>query len=190
MPRRQIIFAPGECYHLYNRGCNRHPIFFEHENYLFFLRELKKRFREHDVTVLVWCLMPNHYHLVVAPLSDGLAAAMQACGTSYTKAINKRRKRSGTLFEGRFQAVEVKTAEQLSHLSRYVHLNPVKARLVTRPQDWEFSSYRDYLGLRAGTLAQPERVHTDFASVEHYRLFVESGIDRGDDVISGLVYYE
>ncbi len=115
---------------------------------------------------------------------------MRAFGACYTKAINQRQSRTGTLFEGRFQAITVETVEYLIHLSRYLHLNPVAAGLVKWPQDYDYSSYRDYLGLRAGTLARPERVLSEFASIEQYRLFAESGIGGEDAVIRELTLEE
>jgi len=83
---------------------------------------------------------------------------------SYTKAINKRYQRRGVLFQGPFQAVHVDRNEYLLHLSRYIHLNPVTAGLVERPENWEFSSYREYLGLRDGTLPEPEIVLSQFST--------------------------
>lgn len=155
MPRRNLVFVPGDCYHIYNRGCGHQPIFFECENYLFFLRELKQRCRTFRVDVLAWCLMPNHYHLLVSPQSNQFPEMMQSFSTCYTKAINERQLRTGTLFEGRFQALKVDTTEYVVHLSRYIHLNPVEARFVRKPEEYVYSSYRDYLGLRNGTRTIP-----------------------------------
>jgi putative transposase len=186
MPRREIEFVPNACYHIYNRGCGHQPIFFEVDNYLFFLRELKRRCQAFHVGVLAWCLMPNHYHLLVSPRSEHFSEMMQSFSTCYTKAINARQQRTGTLFEGRFQAIAVETTEYVIHLSRYLHLNPVEARLVKKPEEYDYSSYRDYLGLRAGTLAQPARVLSEFAGAEQYRLFVESGIGKRDAIVNGM----
>jgi putative transposase len=91
-----------------------------------------------------------------------------------TKAINKRYGRVGSLFQGRFQAVRVDRDEYLVHLSRYIHLNPVIAKLVEQPEDWEFSSYREYVGLRAGTLPKTDVVLSQFPSRDVYRQFVGS----------------
>ncbi len=82
--------------------------------------------------------------------------------------------RSGALFQGRFQAKHVDEEKYLVHLSRYIHLNHVEAGLVEVPHDWEFSSYREYIGLRAGTLPATEILLSEFQSREHYRGFVET----------------
>ena len=171
MPRRQVPLIAGQFYHVFNRGNNRGDIFFERDNYLFFLR----RFREYVVAVetpvittsdfrslkdfgsltpraqvIAYVLMPNHYHVLLKALDDDLSAAMQKFSISYTKAINKRFDRVGSLFQGAFEAKLVDNENYLRHLSRYIHLNPVRARLCDLPEQWEFSSYLDYVGRRRG----------------------------------------
>jgi hypothetical protein len=129
--------------------------------------------------------MPNHYHLLIHVHSLTLRT-YAALALSYSKAINKRYGRSGSLFEGRFQATRVDREEYLLHLSRYVHTNPVTARLVSRPEDWEFSSYRDYIGVRAGILPKPDIVLAQFASPDAYRIFVEAYTEADRCVIQSL----
>ncbi|HUG71111.1 MAG TPA: transposase [Pirellulaceae bacterium] len=211
MPRRAIRCEPGEFYHVYNRGANRGPIFFQPDHYLFFLRRLRQKlvgekYNAEDsksvgpaaevsdtsphVTVVAYCLMPNHYHLLLRVESNHFSERMQAFGTSYSKAINKQIGRSGTLFEGRFQAKHVDQESYLLHLSRYIHLNPVAARLVRQPAEWEFSSYREYLAIRAGTLPCPQIVLGEFSSREHYRRFVESKPSETAASIDHLLFEE
>ena len=187
MPRRPIPLVAGTHYHIFNRGNNRQAIFFERENYLFFLDRMREYLVEMipgpqgsdarqitATTIVSYCLMPNHFHLLVCPNDGELSNRMQRLSISYTKAINKRYRRVGTLFQGPFQAIPVQTEEYLLHLSRYQHLNPVFAGLVQRAEDWEFSSYRDYLGLRQGNLVQPEVVLSQFPSRRAYQEFTEA----------------
>jgi hypothetical protein len=115
---------------------------------------------------------------------------MQRFSISYTKAVNKCYNRTGSLFEGQFQAVHVDRDDYLAHLSRYIHLNPVRAGLVREPRDWEFSSYRDYLGLRRGTLPAPDVVLAQFPSREAYRTFVESDALPERGLIAHLLFGE
>jgi hypothetical protein len=122
--------------------------------------------------------MPNHYHLMVLLKTDNLADLMQPFLLSYTKAINERYHRVGSLFQGRFKAIRVDKEEYLLQLSRYIHLNPAVAGLVKRLEGWEFSSYRDYIGLRNGTLVKPEVVLAYFQSRDEYRKFIESSVDE------------
>src|SRR5258708_7069643 len=167
MPRRRVEIRVGECYHIYNRGANRQEIFFEPDSYTHFMRKLRelvthpadgRASRDAAASVLAYCLMPNHYHLVVSVHSPNFSEAMRSFGQAYTQAINRRFDRSGTLFEGRFQAIHIDREANLMHLSRYIHLNPVKARLVELPEAWEYSSYREYVGLRNGTLPNIEPI--------------------------------
>jgi putative transposase len=118
--------------------------------------------------------MPNHFHLLVHPNDDQLSRRMQRLSISYTKAMNRRYERTGALFQGQFQAVRIDRNEYLLHLSRYIHLNPVAAGLVERPEAWEFSSYRDYLGQRSGTLPSADVILSQFSDRGMYQEFVDS----------------
>src|SRR5438046_1575799 len=99
MPYRKTDFCKGEWYHLYNRGNNRQPIFFERENYLYFLRKVREHLTAEALDMIAYCLMPNHYHFLVRLHSDDLASIMQPFVVAYTKAINKRYGRVGALFQ-------------------------------------------------------------------------------------------
>jgi putative transposase len=162
MPSRRIPFQAGNFYHIYNRGNNRQNIFFERDNYIHFLHLMREHLAIDGVDILAYCLMPNHYHFLVCLQYDNLSAAMHRLSVAYTKGINKRFNRSGSLFEGRFQSIHVSDPNYLIHLSRYIHLNPVKAGFIDRAEEWEFSSYPEYAGLRSGTLPQMEHLKLQF----------------------------
>jgi REP element-mobilizing transposase RayT len=186
MPYRNVEFRAGESYHLYNRGNNYQPIFFERENYLYFLRQMRE-YLIGTMEIISYCLMPNHYHWLTRLKTDDLSGPMQAFALSYTKAVNKRYARTGALFQGRFRAIHVDRDEYLLHLSRYIHLNPVTAGLVKRPEDWEFSSYLEFIGLRNGTLPTPGLVLAQFPSPEAYRRFVEAYAESDKKIIEHLM---
>ena len=178
MPRRTIPLISGEYYHVYNRGNNRQDIFLERTNYLFYLQQLRKYLigdaANPWVTIVAYCLMPNHFHLLVCLHDDLFSRHMQRLSISYTKVINERYRRVGALYQGQFQAIHVDSNDYLLHLSRYIHLNPVAAHIVQRPEDWEFSSYREYAGLRRGTLVKPSIVIGQFRANEEYSRYVEA----------------
>jgi putative transposase len=171
MPRRQVIFQAGNYYHVYNRGNNRQLIFFERDNYIYFLRQLRTHLIHRGVDIIAYCLMPNHYHLLVDLKTEHFSKLMQAFTLSYAKAMNKRYKKVGSLFQGRFQAIHVDKDEYLLNMTRYIHLNPVEANLVEKAEDWEFSSYQEYVDLRRGSLPKLDGVQ--FSSAEAYRYFLE-----------------
>ena len=104
MPYRRIELVAGQAYHVYNRGVNCQPIFFCEENWGFFLRRLRRYFVPEQVEILTYCLMPNHYHLLVRLNGDGFSKrVMQPFGVSYTKAVNKQQGRVGPLFKDLFR---------------------------------------------------------------------------------------
>src|SRR5690348_147026 len=107
MPYRDVPLRVGEYYHIYNRGVNREATFFERENYAFFLRKLREFVTHHGegsaADVIAYCLMPNHYHLLVMVKSDQFSSSMRSFGQAYVQAINRRYQRTGPLFESRFK---------------------------------------------------------------------------------------
>ena len=170
---RKVPFESGQYYHIYNRGNKKESIFLGRDNYLFFLRRLQQGIQKRDITVLAYCLMPNHFHLILKESSGhSISELMLSLQTSYSKAINKRTHRVGHLFQGTFKDKCIGKTEYLVHLSRYIHLNPTLAGLVDLPEDWEFSSYRDYIRLRQGTLVEKETILSEFDDAESYRKFV------------------
>ena len=174
MPRRLITFDSGESYHVYNRGNDKQSIFKEIENYRFFLKQLVKYLPKNTIQVLAYTLMPNHYHLLLRMMkSFDVSKAMKDFSISYVKAMNNRYGKVGHLFQGEFKAKHVDSAEYLLHLSRYIHMNPVFANLVPKPDQWEFSSYSDYLGSTKIGITNTNFILSHFEDVGDYRAFVE-----------------
>jgi putative transposase len=201
-------FEKTHIYHIYNQGNNRQKIFFDRENYLFFLRKIGTYILPYS-DILAWCLMPNHFHFMVLvnfkelpgsvgvtwshtdtnPPSHTDTGHLEKLRTfndsigimlrSYTRAINKQRNRSGKLFREATKAecvtctnnitpsfYNTNSGTQINILNpekqypeicfHYIHQNPVVAKLVEKTTDWEFSSARDYAGLRNGKLVNKE----------------------------------
>lgn len=132
--------------------------------------------------------MPNHYHLLVYPITcDFGNQVMQPFSVSYTKAINKQMARTGPLFEGPYQAKIINDNKYLIHLSRYIHLNPVAAGLVDKAEDWEFSSYRGYTGIRKDEFVKSEIVLQQFNNVVDYADFIFSETDSVSELPTRLL---
>jgi REP element-mobilizing transposase RayT len=104
MPYRKFLLGSDQYFHLYNRGNNHGKIFFERENYAYFLRLIRDHLPDDKTEMVAYCLMPTHYHFLGRTKSDDLSRQMQSLLLAYTKAINVRFKRVGTLFQGRFKA--------------------------------------------------------------------------------------
>ncbi|MCF6183315.1 MAG: hypothetical protein L3J56_01595 [Bacteroidales bacterium] len=188
-------FEKGYLYHIYNQGNNKQKIFFNRDNYLFFLEKIHTHILLY-VDVLAWCLMPNHFHFMVLvnktethPMTSSHRMSEKRTGErtlnnsiaimlrSYTRAVNKEQNLSGSLFRQKTKAecincpngitpsfifnpttgshrmnVAIPEKQYLQVCFNYIHQNPVEANLVKNAVDWEFSSAKDYAGLRKGKL--------------------------------------
>jgi REP element-mobilizing transposase RayT len=179
MPRRKGSFVVGGYYHVFNRGIAGEMLFHSRDNYLHCLALLKRYIHEYGVSVIAYTLMPTHYHLLLKQLSTiPISRFISVLFNSYVQAFNLQHGRRGPLFEGRFKHVHIDNEEYLVHLCRYIHLNPVKAGLVKRLEDWPFSNYLDWIGIREGELIDPEFMGSYFRTASGYREFV---IDYQDD---------
>lgn len=168
-----VTWQKGMYYHIYNRGISRSPIFREPDNYLFALRKIKEVCRENLLSMIAYCLEPNHYHFCLRQDGDHPAGNLpQFVFNSYTKAYNKKYDHSGTLFEGRFRAKAVQHSSHLLHLCRYIHGNPVKDGLVVDPADWQYSNYLEWIGERQGALVDRAFIQEQFGSADEYKKFL------------------
>ena len=166
---------PYECFHLYNRSNNAEPIFREPENYGFPLKKYR-HFLDGSLKTLAYCLMPTHFHCLIYVDTTGATALKQKIGrllSSYTKAMHKRYQRHGSLFQQHTRTKHVDDERYLLQLAIYIHQNPVRAKLVAKQEEWILSSYRDYIGLRAGTLPAQQLVLDYFRSREAFQEFLE-----------------
>lgn len=148
MARLARVVVPGHPHHVTQRGNGRARTFFGDADYALYRDLLAQHCRAADVAVWAWCLMPNHVHLILVPSDpDGLRRALAAVHRRYAGIIHARRKRTGHFWQGRFGAAAM-DEEHLAAALRYVSLNPVRARLVERAQDWRWSSTRAHLSGR------------------------------------------
>jgi REP element-mobilizing transposase RayT len=179
MPYRSDVFAPDHYYHIYNRAVDGAVLFFNPGNYEHCLRLVKRYQDKYGVSVIAYCLMPNHYHFLLRQETDvPLSRFINVLFNAYVQAVNRQQGRKGTLFEGRFKHVWVDQEEYLIHLCRYIHLNPLKASLVPRLEDWPYSNYLEWLGQRAGTLKDEAFVGDRFPTPASYRQFVADYADE------------
>lgn len=200
MPSKYLLrnFEQGGVYHIFNRGVDKRTIFLDEEDYHLFLyylyiylTPLEKVLRRYhtlpirlfnknvakDVDLLAYCLMPNHFHLLAKQKGEkGVSLVMKQLSNAYTQYFNHKYKRQGSLFEGAFKAVRIATDEQLTHTSRYIHLNPVVANLSKEPE-YQWSSYKEYVDETTSKLCNTKPVIDLFASVYSYKKFIHDQKD-------------
>lgn len=146
MARQLRIEYEGAFYHIISRGNQRDIIFFEDSDFMKFIEILKRTKERYNYILHAYCLMSNHYHLLIETPKANLNRLMQNINTSYVVFVNRKYRRSGHLFQGRYKAIVVDKDNYLLSLSKYIHLNPVKAGIVTFPEEYRWSSYREYIG--------------------------------------------
>jgi len=143
MPRRPRLTLPGVPLHLIQRGNNRQACFFSDEDYRAYLAWLGEYARSSACQIHAYVLMTNHVHLLISSADDtGPGRLMKALGQRYVQYVNRRYRRSGTLWEGRFRSCLVEDERYLLACQRYIELNPVRARMVDDPAAYRWSSYR------------------------------------------------
>jgi REP element-mobilizing transposase RayT len=145
MARPLRIEYEGAFYHVTARGNDKKKIFLSVKDYDKFLSYLSEACRKYGVVLHAYVLMGNHYHLIVETPQANLSVFMHSVNGPYTTYFNIKRKRSGHLFQGRYKAILVDKDSYLLELSRYIHLNPVKAHMVEKPEEYAFSSYAAYI---------------------------------------------
>jgi REP element-mobilizing transposase RayT len=192
MPRRKGSFVVGGYYHVFNRAIEGEMLFHSRDNYLHCLALLKRYIHEHGVSVIAYTLMPTHYHFILKQLSNiPISRFISVLFNSYVQAFNRQHGRRGPLFEGRFKHVHIDNEEYLVHLCRYIHLNPVKAKLVAKPEDWSFSNYLEWTKRRDGSLIDTPFVQSLFKCSTDYENFVlEPEKERGDEERIGKYLFD
>ncbi|MBF0218148.1 MAG: transposase [Gammaproteobacteria bacterium] len=184
MTRPLRIEYSGALYHITSRGDRREDIFEDDDDRLMFLRGLAEVVERYNWLCHAYCLMSNHYHLVVETPDANLSKGMRQLNGMYTQTSNRRHKRVGHLFQGRFKGILVDKDSYLLELSRYVVLNPVRIGMVKTPQEYEWSSYRALVGetpvprwlTTDGLLSQFGKRRSD--AQRRYSRFVHEGIGK------------
>lgn len=206
---RSVVFANEEIYHVFNRGVEKRPTFTDKREFeratialdLYKYSDLPIRlskiltlpldernqfiqniYKECSKLVEIICfsLMPNHFHFLIKQKTDsGVSIFMANFTNSYTKYFNSKNERVGPLFQGLFKAVRIESDEQLVHVSRYIHLNPVTSFLIEADEleSYKWSSYPEYVGKSFTNISDEEIVLEMFSSKEKYKEFVLDQVD-------------
>lgn len=182
MPRPLRIEFENAWYHVMNRGANQQTIFESdfHRNLFFeLLEEIVARF---NIEIHAYCLMNNHYHLLIKTPNANLGRAMKHLDALYTQRFNRATHRDGPLFRGRYKAILVDSDQYLLQVSRYIHLNPVAAKLCKKPIDYKWSSYRFFISKQSLfawlTTSFTLNQFSGFNKTSSYASFVNEGLDK------------
>jgi len=208
MPYRKIPIIQGEIYHVFNRSVAKQPIFlskrdfnraiecikfYQHADLPFRFSHFNRLPKEQKdqtseliknspeiIEILTYCLMPNHVHFLLKGLTEsGIIKFMSNFQNSYAKYFNTKNERTGTLFQPMFKAVRIESDEQLIHVNRYIHLNPITAYLIKTTDELEqypWSSYPNYLG-ESITFINKELILNYFKNITAYKQFISDQVD-------------
>ena len=180
----RIEFA-GALYHITSRGDRREAIYEDDEDREAFLGVLAEVVERYNWICHAFCLMTNHYHLVIETVEGNLSQGMRQLNGVYTQVSNRRHNRVGHLFQGRFKGILVDKDAYLLELSRYVVLNPVRAGMVNTPAQWRWSSYRAMMGQApVPKWLAVDALLSQFGAVreearQHYQHFISDGVGQG-----------
>jgi putative transposase len=184
MARPLRIEYPGALYHITSRGDRQENIYLDDEDRETFLSVLGEVCSRFNWAVYAYCLMDNHYHLLIETPQANMARGMRQLNGVYTQRFNRRHKQVGHLFQGRYKAILVQKETYLLELSRYIVLNPVRAGVVKRVRQWRWSSYRSVIGeSKASDWLETDWLLGQFGkkrgnAIEVYRRFVQDGIKQ------------
>ena len=185
MPRRPRIHLPGVPIHLVQRGHNRDACFFTDEDFLAYREWLGDALKKTGCALHAYVLMTNHVHLLLTPTSaEAVSQLVMSLGRRYVQYINKTYRRTGTLWDSRYKSSLVHAEDYLLLCQRYIELNPVRAGMVARPQDYPWSSHGHHIGLRTDPLITPHPLYwqlgnTPFARERPYAEMVNAGLSTG-----------
>ena len=195
MARPLRIEYEGAVYHITSRGNAYQDIFLDDADREKFLELLNQTVERFNWLCHAYCLMSNHYHLLIETIDPTLSRGMRQLNGVYTQAFNRRHNRVGHVFQGRYKAILVEKEAYLLELSRYIVLNPVRAKMVKSPEEWEWSSYRATAGLReAPSFLTVDWILGQFSDDREeaqrlYRKFVAEGVGRSPwNELKGQIY--
>ena len=146
MPKKKREWYPGAVYHIMCRGNRRSDLFRDEEDFLVYLSILQEAEDKHDFVLYSYCLMTNHVHLHLKTKDKKISKIMRTINLLYAKYFNNKHNFIGHLFQGRYKSELIENDSYNLTISKYIHLNPVRAEMVEKPVEYEWSSYRTYMG--------------------------------------------
>jgi len=183
MARPYRLQGEGYLYHITSRGDDRKRVYISEYDYEKFLEYLLKAKEKYGFYVYAYCLMSNHYHLLIETKLPNLSRIMQYINTSYSVYYNRKRNRSGHVFQGRFKSIIVEGDSYFLELTRYIHLNPVRAGISETPEGYKWSSFNEYITKKRKTIIDKKEILKYYKiDPSKYKQFVLDGIDEKTDI--------
>lgn len=179
MPRKKRVWYPGASYHIMSRGNRKSELFRNKNDYNYYLNILKLTKADYPFSLSAYCLMRNHVHLQLKTKEVEIWNIMRQINSYYAKYFNKKYDLVGHLFQGRYRSKLIEDQAYNIGVSRYIHLNPVKAKIVSDPADYKWSSYRFYLGKSNNDLVDLDNIFSYFKSknpVSRYKKYCEANL--------------
>jgi len=187
MPRTPRLEAKNCFYHITSRGDNKNPIYAVEKDYRVFLKYLLKTKEKFKFSIYAYVLMTNHFHLLIQTQLANLSKIMHYLNTAYAVYYNRTHKRCGHLFQGRYNSLLVDTNNYFLKLTRYIHLNPVKAKIVEKPEEYKWSSYRGYFKKSGDRIIDRQKVDALLnMNLKEYKNFVSAGICEEEKVFEDI----
>lgn len=182
MPRKRRMKTDTKMYHIIIRGVNKQDIFYDEQDIHKFLKELIRVKEKYAVKIYSYCLMPNHIHFEIEDVTDSLHKIMQSLEVSYSAYFNKKYERVGHLFQNRFLSKCIENEQYLIRLCRYIHQNPVKARISTLDK-YKWSSYRSYIFNEEDKITDRQYILNLFDNdIEKFKNFSLENLYKNDEV--------
>ncbi|MGB9750475.1 MAG: transposase [Caldisericia bacterium] len=173
MGRKPRLIVENGIYHVISRGINETEIFKEENDFKFFLQILIEDKAKNNVSILSYCLMNTHYHLLIKINNPNLSQFIQILNTKYAKHFNSKNFRLGNLFMNRFKSYYIDNEGYLLNVSRYIHLNPVEANIVKKPEEYKWSSFKEIINNEKKFVDTEELLSLTSTNCQTYKNYVE-----------------
>lgn len=187
MARPYRLQGEGLLYHVTSRGNDRKRIFLSETDYNKFLEYIKTAKDKYKFYLYAYCLMSNHYHLLLETTQPNISNLMQYINTSYTTYCNIKRNKCGHLFQGRYKSILVDKDSYFLELTRYIHLNPIRAKMADKPEKYKWSSFNSYLDKKVDDYIDKTEI-SKFIDIQpnQYRQFVLEGMKTSIDPFANI----
>jgi REP element-mobilizing transposase RayT len=186
-----MVRLTDETFHVYNRGVNRQVIYQTNDMFRRFLDLINEFYNPKELFINAFCLMPNHFHLLIKQIKAfGISSLMERVCGDFARIVNHSLVRSGHLLEGRYKMKVARHDDSPILLARYIHLNPCKAGLVAKPDDWQYSSIGSYLGKPGQPFLSTEQLLSQLDLERGHRLFFAGPAENDPTLPRHLLFRE